>query len=186
MSTLELVILGLTFFISLSLVWNSLRAGITPVPSSSKARQAILSASESANEGIIIELGSGWGTLALVLAERYPHRPVIGYEISTIPWLISLWRKKLRGTDNLTLRKKNFFEAEFEGVTLLTCYLYPKGMDKLAGKLRREGLPATMLISNTFALPGIEPEQVVRLDDLYKSPIYVYQLQQNSLVQNDV
>jgi len=34
------------------------------------------------------------------------------------------------------------------------------------------------MISNTFALPENEPERVVRLNDLYKSPIYIYRLSQ--------
>ena len=176
MAAIELTILILVFLISLSLVWDSLRCGITPVPSTRKARQAILQATEGAPDGPIIELGSGWGTLALALAKKYPDRQIIGYEISLIPWLFSLLLKRLKRIDNLTLQRGNFLSTELPPAKLLVCYLYPKGMMKLAGKLKRERPRAEMLISNTFALPGTEPLQVLRLQDLYRSPVYVYKL----------
>lgn len=176
MTAFEYTVLLLTFLICLSVIWSSLRAGITPVPSSRKARQKILLAADQAAHGTIIELGSGWGNLALALAKRYPDRQVIGYEISPIPRLISLLLKKLQGVSNLTLLSKNFLSSELPQASLLVCYLYPGGMEKLAEKLGRETSSAEMLISNTFALPGREPEQIIRLDDLYKSPIYIYRL----------
>lgn len=174
MSLPEATILLLTFLISLSLVWGSLRAGITPVPSSRKARQAILSAADPTPPGVIVELGSGWGSLALALAKKYPQNQIVGYEISLVPWLVSLLLKQLYGADNLTLRRQNFFTTALPQSTLLVCYLYPGGMRKLADKLKQEQPDVQKLISNTFALPGHEPTQVIRLTDLYKSPIYVY------------
>lgn len=174
MSALEFTLLLLTFLISLSIIWNSLRAGITPVPSSRKARQAILTAADLIPAGTIIELGSGWGNLALALAKKYPQRQVIGFEISLVPWLFSIVLKQLQGTKNLSLRKQNFNTCVLPPATLLICYLYPGGMKTLAKKLAREKPAVQMLISNTFALPGTEPLQVIRLDDLYRSPIYVY------------
>ena len=185
LSTIECIILGLTFLVCLSLIWSSLRAGITPVPSSRRARQVILSAAAQSPAGSIIELGSGWGQLALALAAQYPQRHVIGYEISLIPWLVSLLLKKLYRLPNLSLRRENFLRTKLPHAALLVCYLYPGGMTKLARKLGDEPT-ADMLISNTFALPGQEPEQIIRLDDLYKSPIYVYCLQRSDVEKRDV
>jgi len=176
MSNFEFSILFVTFIVSLSLIWGSLRSGITPVPSSRKAKQAILKAAAQAPAGTIIELGSGWGTLALALAAQHPDREVIGYEISLVPWLFSLMRKKIKRLSNLSLQKKNFLRHELPPASLLTCYLYPGGMEKLAEKIATERPAIEMLISNTFALPGMNPEQVIQLQDLYKSPIYVYRL----------
>lgn len=177
MTPLEFTVLAITFLISLSLVWTSLRVGITPVPSSKKARQTILSAADLAPFGPIIELGSGWGNLALVLAKKYPQRQIIGYEVSLIPWLFSLFLKHLQGADNLTLLKRDFLNTTLPHAALLVCYLYPGGMKKLAKKLREENTDIAMLISNTFALPDTEPEKIFRLNDLYRSPIYIYRFE---------
>lgn len=72
--------------------------------------------------------------------------------------------------------RRNFLSCELPKAALLVCYLYPDGMKKLADKLLQEQSVSGMLISNTFALPNREPEQIIRLDDLYKSPIYIYRL----------
>ncbi|SHI55148.1 Putative methyltransferase [Malonomonas rubra DSM 5091] len=176
MNNFEFIILFASFAVCLSLVWSSLRSGITPVPSSNKAKRTILQAADRSSFGTIIELGSGWGTLALALAEKHPHRQVIGYEISPIPWFVSWCLKKIKRLDNLNLRRQNFISVELPPSTLLVCYLYPGGMSKLAEKIEKEKPQVEILISNTFALPGVEPEQVIRLRDLYKSPIYVYRL----------
>lgn len=185
LSATEFIILALTFLVCLSIIWSSFRAGITPVPSSRKARQAILNAAAQSPPGSIIELGSGWGQLALALAAKYPQRHVIGYEISLIPWLVSLLLKKVYRLPNLSFRRENFLRAKLPHAALLVCYLYPGGMTKLARKLG-DGPTAEMLISNTFALPGQEPERIIRLDDLYKSPIYIYCLQRSDLEKRDV
>lgn len=180
LSMTEFTLLALTFLICLSIIWSSLRTGISPVPSSRKARQAILNTAQLAPEGVIIELGSGWGQLAFALATKYPQRDVIGYEISLIPWLVSLLLKKIYRLSNLSLRRGNFLHSELPNAALLVCYLYPGGMTKLARKLQ-EKPSAQMLISNTFALPGQDPDRIVRLDDLYKSPIYVYRLNRSDI-----
>lgn len=54
------------------------------------------------------------------------------------------------------------------------CYLYPGGMRDVAHKLATEmPLPLT-LVSNTFALPSMQPQETIRLDDLYRTVIRVY------------
>lgn len=179
MSSLEFAILAVTFFISVSIVWYSLRVGITPVPSSKKARQKILQAAELCPDGPILELGCGWGHLALLMANKFPQRQVIGYEVSLVPWLVSLFLKQLQGANNLSLKKRNFLHCQLPPAALAICYLHPGGMTKLAEKLRKEKPQIDMLISNTFALPDREPEQLIRVEDIYKSPIYVYRLQES-------
>ena len=176
MNAFEFAVLALTFLFCLSVVWGSFRAGITPVPSSRKARRIMLEQAELAPDGTMIELGSGWGHLALSLARRFPQRKVIGYELSVLPWLTSLILKQLLGVHNLTLYRNNFLDQKLPDATLAVCYLYPEGMNKLAAKLRQENPQIDVLLSNTFALPGTEPEQIIRIDDLYRSPIYIYRL----------
>jgi len=46
----------------------------------------------------------------------------------------------------------------------------------LQQKLAAEHGANRLLISSTFALPASTPEQTTRLDDLYNTPIYSYQL----------
>jgi len=146
------------------------------MPSSVKACRAILDVSEQAPEGSIIDLGSGWGTLAFALAQKYPERPVIGYELSWLPWVYSRLCKTIFGLHNLKILRQNFLTADLSEASLLVCYLFPKGMIALQQKLSHGQSPDTLLISSTFALPDRKPTQTIRLNDLYNTPIYIYQL----------
>lgn len=158
----------------LSIVWFTIKIGISPMPSSAKVCRAIVKASEDAPEGSIIDLGSGWGTLLFALARKYPDRQVIGYELSWVPWVCTKAYKTIFGLNNVQIYRQNFLSVDLSEASLLVCYLFPKGMIDLQKKLAGESCP--MLISSTFALPGCEPVETVRLDDLYNTPIYIYSL----------
>lgn len=166
-----IVIIGLC---GLSIAWFTLRTGISPMPSSMKACRAILKASEQSSQGTIIDLGSGWGTLLFALARKYPERPVIGYELSWLPWIFSIICKTIFGLHNVKILRQSFLTADLTTASLLVCYLFPKGMLDLQQKLSHGQHPDIMLISSTFALPDSEPTQTIRLDDLYNTPIYIY------------
>ena len=125
-------------------------------------------------DGDIIDLGSGWGSLVLAIARQYPQHQCIGYELSILPWLMSVAQKTLLGLDNLTLHRKDFLQADLSQASVLLCYLYPDGMRKLKDKLSGGKGNAALIVSNTFALPNIEPQKTIRLKDLYTSPVYVY------------
>ena len=155
--------------------------GISPMPSSSKARRAVMQLIEiagaegAAGNGAIVDLGSGWGSLVIRLARKYPDRQVVGYELSVIPWFVSLCVAKCLGLDNLKLYRRDFLKADLSKASVLVCYLFPGGMAALEGKLQGELAEGRCcLISNNFALPSVEAERVVRVDDFYRSPVYFY------------
>ena len=174
MPLLELILLVFVLLISLSIVWTTLQTGISPMMSSGKACQAMLASIDWPANGPLIDLGSGWGTLVIALARKYPHQQVIGYELSWIPWLVSIIRKYSLHLDNLTLYRKDFKNAKLSNASILFCYLFPGGMVALDEKLKRELLNEILIVSNTFALPSCQPTKVIRLKDVYQTPIYVY------------
>jgi 16S rRNA A1518/A1519 N6-dimethyltransferase RsmA/KsgA/DIM1 with predicted DNA glycosylase/AP lyase activity len=162
---------------ALSIVWGTLQTGISPVMSSSKACHAMLASIDQSVEGPLIDLGSGWGTLVIAVARKYPDQQVIGYELSWFPWLVSVIRKYCLGLDKLTLYRKDFRTADLSKAGVLFCYLFPEGMVALQDKLERERLTGALIVSNTFALPSCKPLKAIRLSDAYQTPIYVYDWQ---------
>lgn len=159
---------------AVSIVVCSLRVGIVPMPSSLRAGNAMLDAVGASPAGTIVDLGSGWGTLALRFARRHPGCRVVGYELSPVPWAVSWLLKHLLRLHNLSFVRGDFLQVELPERAVLLCYLFPAGMQALATKLQAEGCRPALLVSNTFALPAREPDAVIRLDDLYRTPIYVY------------
>ncbi len=126
-------------------------------------------------EGAIVELGSGWGGLAIRLAENYPNHDVEGLEVSPLPWLVARLRT-LGGSRNVRFRYGDFMRRDLSGAALVVCYLAGPQMRKLAPKLAAEMRPGTLVLSHTFQLPGWRPADTVIADDIYQSPVYLYEV----------
>ncbi len=154
--------------------------GISPMPSSRKAREAMLhlcdDISDDATDNPIYELGSGWGHLLIALARQYPQRSIVGYELSFLPWLVSVVWVKVLGLHNVQVRRQNFLQADLSGACVVVCYLFSGGMAKLETKLTSEMNKLEYLISHHFALPSYKPSKTLRLDDLYQTPVYLYEI----------
>jgi hypothetical protein len=175
--TLFDILLFLTVvFIAISLIYSTLQLGISPMPSSNKAYNAMLNLVDETGAGAIIDLGSGWGNFVIPIAKCKPQRQVIGYEMSLLPWLTSTILKKLLRLKNLTLYRKNFYKVTLPPASVIVCYLYPQAMKQIQEKLLFEQPKVDFLISNNFALPAWQPNKVIKLDDFYKSPIYLYKI----------
>jgi hypothetical protein len=158
-----------------SIVFYSLFLGISPMPSSKKAKKTILRLlPKNIEKGAIYELGSGWGNLAFSLARQYPHLQVIALELSPIPYLVSRIGQLILQRRNLTLLCKNFYGHDFSDAALIVCYLYPGAMKRLGPKLQKELPKPCTVISNTFALTGWEGS-LFFVDDLSATRIYRYE-----------
>jgi hypothetical protein len=174
MLIIEIILIACITFAGISIVLTSMKTGIFPSPSSGKIYRAIAAATENSGTGPIVDLGSGWGTLVVALAGKYPHRQVAGYEISLVPWLFSSIRKAVSGLDNLILYRRDFLDADLSAASVLTCYLFPGGMVSLEDKLERDNISDVLIVSSTFALPSSEPIKVIRVKDIYRTPVYQY------------
>ncbi|MBA3816155.1 MAG: SAM-dependent methyltransferase [Parachlamydiaceae bacterium] len=171
--------LALILFILVSIILWSLRNGISPMPTSHKAKCCLLSVLPKMVNGKVYELGSGWGTLLFPIARHYPGRQIVGYETSLLPYWFSRMRRKLGGYPNVEILRKDFFEVAMGDAGLVVCYLYPGAMRRLKDKLRVELPPDAWVVSNTFSVPGWPASRVCEVGDIYYSKVYVYRL--NSL-----
>jgi hypothetical protein len=165
--------LGCAFAV-LSIVLWSMKNGISPMPTTNKTKEALYSLLPYLDEGIVYELGSGWGSLLISLAKFYPNCSVVGYETSPIPYYVStfiVWAIRL---NNIDLHKKDFFAIPLSEASIVVCYLYPGAMSKLKLKFEKELRPGTLIISNTFAIPGWTPAAIAESKDLYRTKVYLY------------
>lgn len=173
-------ILCFLLLLTLLVVYWSWRNGISPMPTSEKAKRSLLSALPAGVHGNIYELGSGWGTLVFPLAAHYPYSPVVGYETSPVPYWISKAWQMIARLPNVTLKRQDFFTVRLDDASLIVCYLYPAAMRRLYMKFQEELKPGTWVVSNTFAVPGWDPETIVDVDDLYHTKIYLYRIKEKT------
>lgn len=169
-----MLVLVLLFILLLSVVWTTYQYGIGPTPTSFKVKSAWLKILPEIGPGIIYELGAGWGTLAFPLADRYPSNSVIAIEISPLPYAWMKLQQFFSPRKNLTIIYGDFFKINLLEAELIVCYLFPHAMQKLAHKLEKEGSQA-LVITHTFALPHLNPDRIVYANDLYHTPIYIYE-----------
>ncbi|HEX8697724.1 MAG TPA: class I SAM-dependent methyltransferase [Myxococcaceae bacterium] len=171
---LSLLLLALLVAAVLSIIVYTLRTGISPMPTLGKVRRQLLPLVEPGLEGTVLELGAGWGTLAFALADRCPRAKVVAFELSPLPFAFCWLRQRLAPRPNLELRRQDFFRASFAGASLVVCYLFPGAMTRLAPKLLAELAPGARVLSHTFALRGWTPLRTLVVEDLYRTPIYLY------------
>jgi len=166
----------MVLFVTSTILYSTVKLGISPMPSSNKAYRAMMQLADETGTGTIIDMGSGWGNFVIPIAKKYPQRQIVGYELSYLPWLISTLLKKTLGLKNLTLHRQSFYKADFSIASVLVCYLFPEAMDKISKKLRLEQAGVNFVISNNFVLPLWQHSKVIHINDFYKSPIYLYDI----------
>jgi hypothetical protein len=158
------------------IVAYTLVTGTPPMPTSGKVKAAMMGLLPADPEGVIHELGSGWGTLAFALARRFPGHSVVACELSPVPWLVSRARHLAAPVPNLTLRRADLHEADLGDAGLVVCYLVPEGMEKLRPKLEAELKPGAWVLSNTFALRGWRAHREEAVGDLFRTTVYLYRV----------
>jgi hypothetical protein len=174
--------IGVVFFLFLILIgftiilW-SIRNGISPMPSSARAKSVILNVlpAETNFHKTICELGAGWGTLAFALAAKFPHSNIVAYETSPLPYLFCRIRQWITPFPNLHFHRQNFLAISLVHADTIVCYLYPGAMLKLKSKFEEEPFKC-VVISNTFRIPGWEAKHTFEILDLYQTKVYVYEL----------
>lgn len=183
MSWFEASLICICIFALFSIVYSTLKTGMSPMPSSAKVRKEVLDLLSKQNPAAgqtIIDVGSGWGNLIIPIARKFPQTQVIGYELSLLPWLACLLIKKILRLNNLKLYRQDFLKADIPQDSILTCYLHPRGMKKLKHYLQQREQVASTVISVYFSLPGwdettFKETRVIRIKDLYQTPVYLYQ-----------
>lgn len=164
-----LLLAVLSIVVMLSIVFSTIYTGISPMPSSSKERLAMLELIEEVPRRIVV-LGSGWGGLAKFFARAYPSVPVQAYEYSIFPFLFSKWTVR---EPNVQLIQKNFLQVTLPEEALFLTYLYPAGMIEVRALLKdKQG----WLLSNTFGVHQEIPIRKIRVDNRHKSYVYLYRL----------
>lgn len=120
----------------------------------------------------VIDLGCGDGGLLLHLARLRPDCRFTGFEHAPLTWAWA--RLKCRDADNIDIRLGNFWAHPLKPYSFVYAFLSPVPMPKLWDKARREMAAGARLISNSFPIPGVEPEQTLGVPDRRQTRLYRY------------
>ena len=167
------------FALLLLVYWSVARTRVPLYLSSRKAWQAV--AQRLPPGAVVADLGSGLGGLLRYLAQQRPDGRYMGMEIAPLPFLLSWLRMRLC-SGCYEIRWGSLWQADLHSFDVVYAYLSPVPMSDLWRKIQHEMRPGTLFISNTFQVPGIEPDDVVRLDDLHQSRLYIYRLREAPVI----
>lgn len=122
----------------------------------------------------ILDLGSGTGKLALEIGKALPSARVVGLEISPIPFLFSLLRKRLWRTHNVAFIRTDFWAFDLSKYDAIVIYMNANIRERMGQKLEKELRRGAIVITNeTYLQESWIPEDVYSVGLLkLKMPVY--------------
>lgn len=165
--------------VSIAFVYLTVSAGFMhsspAVPSHGKVKKAIIEEAaemlKNSSGKIVMDLGSGWGTLLLPLAQMFPEHKFIGIERGLLPFITSKWRA--RNLKNLFFYRKDFFTTDISDADIVFVFLLTSTMEKLTSKIKSEMKSGSTVIANRFPMKDEVPDKEVNLGSKYYT-YYVY------------
>lgn len=125
-----------------------------------------------ANPCRIIDLGCGNGLLLRRLAQLRPDCLFIGVEHAPLPWL---WARLVcSDAPNCRVQLGDFWRLSLWDFDLVYAFLSPAPMPRLWGKACTEMKPGGLLVSNSFAVPDVEPERTIEVPEGRNTTLFCY------------
>lgn len=163
------------FIVMFLLYWSVFKSQVPLYLSSRNAWMAVAELLPKKGDVRFLDLGAGLGGMLNYLGVRYPDGRFSGMEIAPLPFFLGWVRKKcVKG--NYSLVWGDLWQQNLAGQDVVYAYLSPAPMARLWLKVFEEMSPGSCFISNTFAVPGVEPESVIDLDDFHHSRLFIYRI----------
>jgi hypothetical protein len=167
-----LIVLLLVF--SAYYTYYSWKTGVPTVSTSKDVREK-MAALIPPGPHHVVEMGSGWGGLAIAAAKARPDCKITAIEYSVVPVLVSRLRLLFNpGVKNLEFLRRDFFDLSLRDADVVFCYLLVPMLKRLRPKFLAELPENAVIISNTYQIPDWTPERTEKLDKFFESGIYIY------------
>jgi SAM-dependent methyltransferase len=145
----------------------------------------ILALADVGREDFVVDLGSGDGRIVIAAVAKFGARGGFGVDIS--PEMVARANDNARRAgvaDRVRFFERDLFTTDVREATVVTVYLLPSVMGKVAKKLRAELRPGTRIVVHDFPFPDWKPERSLSVDSLDKikvtgftaSQLYLYRV----------
>lgn len=123
-----------------------------------------------------VDLGCGLGDIVTHVAKARPQACVVGVETAPLSFLIAWLRVKVFASENAEVRFQSIWSTDVSNADVVYAFLSPVPMTRLNEKLRTEMKPGSRFISNSFAIPGAEPDEIVSVDDQRETQLLIWRM----------
>jgi len=149
---LVLILIIIFLFFVLSMVWPPDSPWAPWWRTSKKVARAQCRLAKIKKGDLIYDLGSGDGTALMIAAKEFGAKG-IGLEIDLIRFYISKLLLKLYGvSEEVKVKRKNFFEENLKNADIIFVYLVPKTLDRLIPKFKKELKKGTKILSYRYEI----------------------------------
>ena len=151
--------------------------------------EAMLSLAAVGPRDFLIDLGSGDGRLVIAAAKQHGARG-LGVDIDAkLVELAVRFAERDGVADRVQFREQDLFDTDLRSATVVTIYLLPGIMGRVAQKLKAELAPGTRVVVHDFPLPGWPVDRVESFDVPEKrdytfnerATIYLYTMPQRTV-----
>ena len=154
--------------------WSSFRTQVPLFLSNKHSVHRLAAELPDAKPLKVLDIGSGTGAMLKLLARLRPDWALQGVETAPAPFWIS--RQRLRHLRNVTVDRHDFWQKSLRDFDVVYAFLSPVPMRALWAKAVREMRPGTLLVSNTFEIPNIEPEKRIQVGDARHTQLLFYRM----------
>ncbi len=159
------------FILLLLVFWRTDKSRV-PLYLSNQATAAALAALLPPAPCHVIDLGCGSGSLLRYLARTRPDCEFLGIEHAPLTWLWA--RLATLGLPNCRVRLGDFWRQNLGLFDVAYVFLSPAPMARLWAKAGAEMRRGSLLVSNSFPIPGIAAEKVVAVGDRRDTQLHCY------------
>lgn len=159
------------FVTTLLVFWRTDRSRVPLYLSNAVTAQALL-ALLPATPCRVADIGCGDGRFLRALARARPDCTFVGIEHAPAVWLLA--RLMNMGQANVEVRYGDLWSMSLKPYAVLYAFLSPTPMPALWQKACNEMVEGSLLVSNSFAIPEVTPEQVIEVADRRQTRLYCY------------
>jgi predicted RNA methylase len=133
-------------------------------PTTLRKAGKMLEFADISRKDAVYDLGSGFGRLTVMAGKN--AKKATGIEYDFLRWLISQFRLKLSGLNNVEFIGGDFFKQDIEDANVVFMFLRQPTNQKLKPKLEklRKG---TRIVTNTWTFDNWKPVKVDKKLDIY-------------------
>ena len=161
-------------FLTLALVyWNAAGERVPLYLSNPTTWRAIDNLTQK-HSGAFLDLGCGLGGILFYLAKRHPQKLYVGIESAPLPFLFAKARQILTHQANVDIRYGDFWKQDFSAYSTIYAFLSPAPMARVFEKISQEMPKGGTFISNSFAVPEIQPKDIITLEDSRQTELLIW------------
>ena len=162
------------FVLILLFYWNSASEQVPLYLTNRRTWQALEALVADAKAKSFVDMGCGLGGVVTFLARAQPDLKASGVETAPLVYLAA--RLRALALSNATISYRSIWDENLASHDIVYCFLSPAPMPRMFEKARAEMRPGTRFVSNSFAVPDVEPERIIAVDDGRKTRLFVYRL----------